>query len=199
MIEDLFGSKTRANLLRTFFREPEKSYFVRELARMLDVQLNAVRRELELLATMGLVQEIEKKVSLEEDKEQGVGLRKYYALNLNAPLFPELQALLLKAQTVDEKELVNNILAQGGEVELFVLTGRFTGVKEAPVDILVVGKLKDRVIARLISQYEERFGFPIRYTALSEVEFFERRNMMDKFLYSIFEGGCLKVVNKLNV
>jgi hypothetical protein len=198
MIEQLFGSKTRANLLRTFFRQPEKSFFVRELSRVLEVQLNAVRRELELLVKLGLVKEMIKKEGV-RSSEPGVGLRKYYALNPASTIYFELQALMTKGQVADEKELVKEIIDNGGEFSLFILTGRFTADKKAPVDMLLVGNLKERTVARLIAEYEKKTGFPIRFTTLTDGEFAERRQMMDKFLYSIFESECTKVVNKLNV
>jgi len=60
MLEHLFGSKTRVNLLRALFRQPDRVFYVRELARLLEVQINAIRRELELLGEMGLIKEITK-------------------------------------------------------------------------------------------------------------------------------------------
>ncbi|PIT86470.1 MAG: hypothetical protein COU33_02995, partial [Candidatus Magasanikbacteria bacterium CG10_big_fil_rev_8_21_14_0_10_43_6] len=79
MLEQLFGSKTRLKVLRVLYREPEKPFFVRELARAVGVQINAVRRELELLVSIGLLQEIEKEA--EDTSKSGATLRKYYQLN----------------------------------------------------------------------------------------------------------------------
>ena len=53
--EKLFGSKTRAKLLRLFFENPEKSFYVREMTRVLDEQLNSVRRELLNLENIGVI------------------------------------------------------------------------------------------------------------------------------------------------
>jgi len=198
MIDHLFGSKTRVNILRTFFRQPDKSFFVRELTRLLDVQLNAVRRELELLVKICLVKEIVKNDNT-HSSEPGVGLRKYYMLDISSPIYPELQALMMKSQTVDENELMKELIENGGDFSLFLYSGRFTGDKKSPTDILLVGNLKERTIARIVSEYEKKSGFPVRYTTFTDNEFKERRQMMDKFLYSIFEGECVKMVNKLNV
>ncbi|EKD67137.1 MAG: hypothetical protein ACD_48C00582G0001, partial [uncultured bacterium] len=41
-------------------------------------------------------------------------------------------------------------------------------------------------------------GFPIRYTILTEDELYERRHMMDKFIYSIFEAKHMRVVDELD-
>ena len=54
-IEKLFGSKTRAKLLKLFFGSPEKSFYVREMTRVIDEQINSVRRELLNLENIGII------------------------------------------------------------------------------------------------------------------------------------------------
>ena len=197
MLEYLFGSKTRLKLLRLFFRHPQTSFFVRELARELAVQVNAVRRELELLVAADLIKEV-------EDKEKnnyvhGSNLRKYYLLNSGSLLFPELQALLLKAQLLGEQKFISEIKDRGGDIKLLLLTGKFTGDTRPSSDLLLVGNVKERVIAKLITDYEKEFGFEVRYTIMSEKELLDRRRMMDKFLYSLFEANNVKVIDKFNI
>ena len=184
--------------MRVFFRQPERAFFVRELTRLLDVQINAVRRELELLLRLGLIIKIDFEPE-EKMKKAGSGLRKYYRLDQSAVLYLELQALLLKSQLLDEQELVREMIDKAGWIQLFLFTGRFTADKRAPIDILLVGELKERSVDKVIKKYEKKFGFSIRYTTMSKKEFFERRQMMDKFLYSIFESDNMKVVDELGV
>lgn len=195
MLEQLFGSKTRFRILRTFFAHPERSFFVRELSRTIDTQLNAVRRELELLVNIGLLKEGEGK----DDLSQGASLRKYYALNLQSLIYPEIQALITKLQILGQQELIKEIKEKGGEVKLLLLSGLFTNDRDAPSDLLAVGKLKDKTIANLIAKHEKELGVEIRFTLMSEPEFKERRQMMDKFIFALFEANNVKVVNELRV
>ncbi len=196
MLEHLFGSKTRLKLLRLFFHDSDKAYFVRELTRILDVQINAIRRELELLLAAELIQEVETPAT---DTDTSAGLRKYYRLNRDSILYPELQALLTKAQFLGEQELVKELQNKGNAIRLLLLTGRFVGEPGASSDILIVGAVDDRAVARLIAKYEKEFGFEIRYTLMTEQEFLDRRHIMDKFIYGLFEGNHVKVVNELGV
>lgn len=55
MIEQLFGSKTRVKLLRLFFSNPNRSFYVREITRIVDEQINSVRRELANLLSLGII------------------------------------------------------------------------------------------------------------------------------------------------
>src|SRR5580700_4053471 len=55
MIEQLFGSKTRVKLLQLFYSNPNRSYYVREITRKIDEQINSVRRELSNLLSIGII------------------------------------------------------------------------------------------------------------------------------------------------
>src|SRR5262249_52061486 len=55
MIEQLFGSKTRVKLLQLFYGNPNRSFYVREITRKIDEQINSVRRELANLLSIGII------------------------------------------------------------------------------------------------------------------------------------------------
>ena len=55
MIDALFGSKTRVKLLHLFFNNPDKSFYVREITRLIDEQINSVRRELSNMLEIGII------------------------------------------------------------------------------------------------------------------------------------------------
>jgi len=194
MLEHIFGSKTRLKLLKIFFRKSDSSFYIRELTRLLGAQINAIRRELGLLLLSTLIQETTNRTA----KTGNAKLRRYYTLNKESILYPEMHALLVKAQALGEKKFSDEIITKAGTVKLLVLTGQFTGDKSSATDVLVAGEIKDKTLAKIIKKYEKEFGFEIRYTIFTEVEFKDRRHIMDKFLFSIFEAAHVKVVNKLN-
>src|SRR5436305_11024119 len=55
MIEQLFGSKTRVKLVQLFYGNPNRSFYVREITRKIDEQINSVRRELANLLSIGII------------------------------------------------------------------------------------------------------------------------------------------------
>ncbi|EKE06752.1 MAG: putative transcriptional regulator [uncultured bacterium] len=186
--------------MRLFFSESEKAFFVRELSRNIGVQINAVRRELEILLSMDIIKEKEsKELSQENELEVGEKLRKYYILNPESIIYSELQALLVKDKIIGQKEFIKAFQTKMSDVRLLILSGEFTADKRAPTDLLVVGKIKPRVLAKIIEDYEKEFGFNIRYTVMAEEEFADRRYVMDKFLYALFEADHLKVINDLGI
>jgi len=197
MLEQLFGSKTRYKLLKYLVRTQDKPFYVRELSRALDTQLNAIRRELELLIKLGLVKEEHGKHA--KSAEYGAALRKYYLVDRDSILYPELKALLAKVQLLGEEALIKDIKEKAGKIKLFILTGHFTNDIHSPSDILLVGDLKERTLLKIFADYEKELGFSIRYTLMSEAEFKDRRQMMDKFLFALFETENVKVINELKV
>src|ERR1700756_77628 len=55
MIDALFGSKTRVKLLHLFMNNPGASFYVREITRLVDEQINSVRRELSNMLSIGII------------------------------------------------------------------------------------------------------------------------------------------------
>mgnify|MGYP001596219318 FL=1 len=195
MLEQLFGSKTRVKMLKVFFYSPKTSFFVRELSRQLDTQINAVRRELKILLATNLILEVDK--DPEDRKKAGATLRKYYKLNTGSMLYPEMHSLLMKAQVLGEQQFIEKIKVKGGSIDLLLLTGRFVADSEAPSDLLIVGDIKVRNLVKLIAGYEKEMGTEIRYTLMTTSEFTERQQMMDRFLFSLFEGKNFKVIDNI--
>lgn len=200
MLEHLFGSKTRADMLRIFFRDPDKALYVRELTRLLNTQINAIRREIDTLLSMQLIEEKEADLTPSlAAGEAGASLRKYYIVNKNHILYNELRALILRSQLIDEQALLKELREKGGTLDVLLITGVFTADKRAPVDMLIIGNVKPQRVAKSIENYETRFGSPIRYTTMTRQEFMDRRNMMDKFLFSVFESEHIFIVKELDI
>lgn len=187
MLEHLFGSKTRVKLLRIFFRDGTKRFYVRELTRLLDVQINAIRRELAHLTNAGIISAItdDSLSAFSEDPHETK--RKYYRLNEDSVLYPELRALLMKSHMLGEQSLVAEFAATGA-VQYLLFTGIFTNTKETPIDILLVGDIADRTVAKIVNEFEHEHGTAVRYTVLTAREFQERRQLMDRFLYSVLDA-----------
>src|ERR1700684_653146 len=81
MVEQLFGSKTRVKLLQLFYSNPNRSFYVRELTRKIDEQINSVRRELSNLLSIGII------------VSDNTNNRLYYEVNQKFEYFTPLQQI----------------------------------------------------------------------------------------------------------
>lgn len=204
MLEQLFGSKTRVRLLRLFLNNAKDAYFVRELTRKIGAQINAVRNELDNLVDMGLVvavadyeSEGEEEGEAKPKNRRSAQQRKYYRINVESLLYAELRALFIKSQVMLEKDFVRK-LTVAGPISYLALTGFFVSEEPSPTDILVVGKLNRDKLAAIIRNFEREVGREINYTVLTPQEFRYRRDITDRFLYSILESRKLVVVDTMS-
>ncbi|MFZ6035890.1 MAG: winged helix-turn-helix domain-containing protein [Patescibacteria group bacterium] len=184
MLDQLFGSRTRVKLLRLFLTNPEIDYFVRELTRKVNERINSVRRELENLEVLGLVQSHQN------------GQKKFYRTNTNFVLYPELKNLILKSQMTLERSLAQSIKSIG-QISYLVLTGVFTGVPDGQTDILIVGKVNRTKLTRLVNRFHRDFDKKIRYTVMTRKEFDYRNSLTDKFLYHILENPKIVITDSI--
>ncbi len=194
-IEQMFGSKTRARLMALFLQHPDESFFVRELTRRIDAQLNSVRRELSNLIELGLI--IEKKGLAKETKRLSEK-KKYYQVNTDFILFEDLRSLFQKVQILLKKNFVQD-LQEKGQIDYFAFTGRFVDATEIATDILIVGKIKQADLEKMITKFEEEIPYEINYTLMPKDEFLDRRQVADRFLLSILNGEKVVMVDNLTV
>lgn len=195
MLEHLFGSKTRVKLLTLFLHHPEESFYVRELTRRIDTQINAVRREIQNLLTVGLILEGEGKTDAPGLKRPGLK-RKYYVANREFPLFQEITSLLTKAHILLERKLDERI-KRLGDVKYVAFMGTFLGQRSTGVDLFVVGRVNEKELKKLVDEIQRQLGFEINYTCMSPQEFAYRKDIADRFLHSVLQAPKHVVIDAL--
>ena len=188
MLSQLFGSEARVKILNTFLTKPDGQYYLRQLARDLDLQVNSVRRELLNLEQLGLIIPV---VNETKSKE-----KKYYAVSRDFLLFNELKSLFIKAQMLSTKDFAENV-QKICTPKLFILTGFFTGNTDAKTDLLIVGKVNKEKLLKLIKELEESVNREINYTIMDEREFIYRQEIFDVFLHKLMEGKKIVISDHL--
>ncbi len=188
MIEQLFGSKTRVKLLQMFYANPNRSFYVREITRKIDEQINSVRRELSNLLSIGII------------TSETTNNRLYYEVNQKYELYVPLSqifggAAITAATGVAAAEVVDDTvehlppeLKALGHVELAVLTGQFTRDERSGVDFVVVGDINQTQLSKYVSELEKQEGKEIRYVSMTKDEYDYRRQINDRFLSKVLES-----------
>ncbi len=182
MLKALFSSNTRVKLLNTFLLNPDEEYFIRELTRKLDEQINSIRRELDNLKKIGLL------------KSRTRNRKKYYFANTSFIAFGELRDIFIKANG-NEHELAKKI-SKMGQVDLLLLSGFFVQ-KESSVDLLVVGDLDKAQLQGYLSTLggAER---EIRFSLMPQKDFLYRLECNDKFVRDLLaDKASVILINRL--
>jgi hypothetical protein len=201
MIEQLFGSKTRVKLLQLFYSNPNRSYFVREITRKIDEQINSVRRELSNLLSIGIITsdntnnklyyEVNQKFEYYEPLQQifGGGLKKT-AKKAVASTDTDTDAAKVSAET-DLRAI--------GHIELAVLTGQFTRDDSAGVDFLIVGEVNPNALQKYVDELEVQENKTLRYAVMSLADFQYRQQIRDRFATAIHQAKKQVLVDKHNL
>lgn len=173
MLKRLFTSNTRIKLLTVFLMNPEKEFFIRELTRKLNEQINSVRRELDNLKKMGFL------------KSKAKLRKKYYSVNKNFILLDELKNIIVKV--LSSNESLAKDIEKMGEVKLLALSGLFLDKETETVDMLIIGNVDRERLSQYINN-ELRTKRPVKFTVMSEEDYKYRLQCRDRFVTEIIEN-----------
>ncbi len=181
MVEQLFGSKTRVKLLQLFYSNPNRSFYVREITRKIDEQINSVRRELSNLLSVGII------------VSENTNNKLYYEVNQQFEFYEPLQQIfgggvkksISRKKAVDSEDSDELDLKSIGHVELALYTGQFTRDETAGVDFLVVGDVNRNALKKYVKQLEEQEGKEIRYAVMNLQDFQYRQAIKDRFVSGV--------------
>jgi glutamate synthase domain-containing protein 1 len=182
-LTDFMVSRVRSKLLTVFLQDPEEMFYVRQLTRKVEEEINAVRRELERMQKRGMV------------KSEPRGNRLYYFLRKNYPFYQEL--LQLVAKTSGLGGAIRKNQKKLGKIKFVMLSGKFIRRKERQqneVDLLVVGNVVLPQLAALVREEEARLDQEINYTVMNAEEFEFRRRRRDPFLTGILSGSRIMII-----
>ena len=178
-IEKLFGSKTRAKLLQLFYENPTKSFYVREMTRVIDEQINSVRRELLNLESIGII------------KNENFDNKTYYSANQKHPFYrPMIEIFSKKVDSARDKDVKESTWEDycrpvKNYLKGLVVTNRLPG--QEGVDMLIIGNDKTKKLTRWAEVIEKKMGKPMNYVILSLDDYIYRKNVRDRFILDVFE------------
>jgi hypothetical protein len=191
MIDQLFGSKTRVKLLQLFYSNPNRSYYVREITRKIDEQINSVRRELANLLSIGII------ISRNENNKL------FYEVNQKFEYNKALSEIFSnKSKSKENNDNPNsastdlNIFKSIGNVELAFYTGQFTNDEISGIDLLIVGDVNKNKLEKFIIELEAQENKEIRYVVMNLEEYIYRQQVKDKFISNISVAKKVILVDK---
>lgn len=212
MIEQLFGSKTRYKLLKLFLTNPNRSFYVREITRKVEEQINSVRRELSNLLSLGIIcsDTTDNKLYYEVNQQHehyaalaalfgatvSVGIEKNTKKKDEKLQQQAITEEFIEAPKVSEE---NQEIARVGNVELAFLTGQFTRDSSAGVDLFVVGDVNHTALDKFVAELEKSEGKEIRYSAFTHSEFNYRKQVNDRFISNVMLAKKQILIDKIGI
>jgi hypothetical protein len=184
MLKELFTSKIRVKIIKLFLDNLNESFHVREITRRVGTEINAVRRELSNLHSIGFLR---RRVS---------GNKVLYSVRADFLILPELLTIFAKEFGFPYR--IKNKARDLGYVKyLAVHTSLLKRqVSSKKIDILIVGNVSLSRLEDIISKEQEKLECEINYSAISEEElkFFKTRR--DKFYTDFISKPFFMVVGE---
>lgn len=178
-------SKVRAKLLQTFFAQPKEMFYIRQLVRLINEEINAVRQELQRMERLGMV------------KKENRGNRIYYWFTKDYPLYQEILSMVCK--TIGLGGEIIKKKSKLGNIRYALISGRLAkGLppKAEGVDLLVVGEINLPNLAAIVREQEGTIGREINYSVMAKEEFDFRKKRRDPFLLGILSDSKIMLIGE---
>jgi len=185
---DALLPKTRQGILAATLVQPEKAWYVSELARWMSVPASSLQRELHKLSEVGIL------------KTHRQGRMVYYQANKDSPVFPDLRGLLYKtAGLVDV--LAEALKPISGRLRTAFVYGSIAAGSEqsdSDIDLMIVGQVSPTELALPLRRARELLGREINPTFYTPAEFDKKRAANGPFLKQVLDNPKLFVLGNNN-
>ena len=160
-------TKNRAELLKLFFTNPDKAFYMQEVGRILNKKPGIFQRTLNNLVSEGIL-----------ESEYKANAR-YFKVNRDYPLFKELKNIVFK--TVGIKGSIEDVLKEVSNIKLAFIYGSYARAKEdylSDIDIVIIGSPNEDDLVNRLDKLEEKLQRDINYKLYTISEF--KRNIKEK-------------------
>lgn len=187
MAQALFPDTRRAILAATLL-EPERWWYMSDLARHLGVSPSSLQRELQSLVSAGIL------VRREE------GRQVYFRADPECPVLSELQGIMVK--TAGVADVLRAALASFNEsIDCAFIYGSFakgTVVSESDIDVMVIGEVGLSELSPALKDAAEKIGRSVNPTVYPAMEFAKKLASGQHFLSTVMREERLYLIGDEN-
>ena len=183
----LSRSKTREKILRLFFSDVEREYYLRQLERILDLPVGNIRRELLNLEKSGLFKRSKK------------GNLVYYSVNKSSPIFEEVKSIIFK--TIGIEGLIKNALETIKGIKIAFIFGSYAKGEEdsfSDIDLMIIGKPNEDKLMAHILKIEDKINREINYHIFSLSDWKKQTKGKNSFIGNILVQPKIFLIGNQN-
>lgn len=176
-------TRNRAALLRLFYTNPDQSYYMQELGRILNKKPGYFQRTLNKMAEEGIL------VS-----ESRVNAR-YFKANKNYPLYEELKSIVFK--TIGVLGSLQEIVHEVGIIKYCFIYGSYAKGKEtslSDIDLVIIGDVDEDKLIKDIDNLEEVIRREVNYKLYTMREFSSAIRKESPFILGILRDKKIMVI-----
>lgn len=176
-------TKNRAELLKLFFTNPGRAFYMQEIGRILDKKPGVFQRTLNNLALEGIL-----------ESEYKANAR-YFKVNRNCPLFKELKNIVFK--TVGIKGSIGDVLKEAGNIKMAFIYGSYAKAKEnylSDVDLIIIGIPNEDELVKKLDKLEEKLQRDINYKLYTLSEFKKDVRKSEPFILEVLRDKKIMII-----
>ncbi len=198
MIDALFGSKTRVKLLHLFLNNPGKAFYVREITRLIDEQINSVRRELSNLLEVGVITSATSDNKLFYEVNRMYEHYAAFKAIFGDPKAEKTPSAKPQPKSAELPEWHKHIQKLTG-LRVAVAAGVLVKNSASPVDLILVGDLSNTKTTEIVQSAERTVGRELSFTTMRYDEFYYRLSVRDRFIHAILTNKHVVLLDTDNI
>lgn len=170
-----FFKNGRGEILKLFFSDPEKEYYLREIARILGKVPGYYQRNLSEFVKNGIL----------HDRRQGN--MRFFELNKNHPLYEELKSITSKTIGLEYK--LKDLFVSFNEIIYAFIFGSMADGREnsaSDIDLLLIGEADQDILIKKINLLEKEINREINYHLYKKTEVLDKIKNKETFFINIF-------------
>jgi len=183
MLQKLFSSRVRVEILSTFLMNPEKERYMREVARITGEDYKNVSRELRNLEEIGLL------------SSRNEGNLKFFGLNKGFVIYEELKSIFMK--TKGAVRVLKEAMSREKDIDYAFIYGSFAMGKEraeSDIDMMVIGGISLEGVLALLRGPEEVLSREINVSLYDLQEIKRRVKDHDPFIMEVLGGSKIMLL-----
>ncbi|MEA2015853.1 MAG: nucleotidyltransferase domain-containing protein [Actinomycetota bacterium] len=176
-------SKNKADLPGLFFTNPERSFYIQEIGRILGKKPGTFQRTLNNLISEGIL------------TSEYKGNLRFVKVNKNYPIYNELKSIVFK--TVGIQGSIKKILKEIGDIRIAFIYGSYAKSREnilSDVDLLIVGDPDEENLIKKLDSLEEKLKRQINYKLYSFSDFKKEVKEKEPFILRILKDKKIMLV-----
>lgn len=177
-----FLKKGGGEIIKLFFKNPDKEYYFREIAKNLNKEPSHYQKYLDNL--------VEDNILLDERR----GNMRFFRLNKEHPLYEEIKSIVSKTIGLENelKELVDKLDSVDCAF-IFGSMAKGTENSNSDVDLMLIGDINQDALTTAISSVEGKIAREINYHIYSNQEIVRKIKEKDSFISNLFLSPIIKL------
>ncbi len=180
-------TKTRAELLKLFLTNPERSFYMQEIGRILEKKPGTFQRTINNLVLEGIL-----------TSEYKANAR-FFKANKKCPIYKELKSIVFK--TVGVQGSIREVLEGIGNVKFAFIYGSYAKAKEthfSDIDLAVIGNVDEDKLIKELDKLERSFQREINYKLYTFKKFKKEIQDKEPFILEIVRDKKIKLIGNEN-